>query len=155
MYNEIIAALEQAAKDDSKFAVFTGAGDFYCSGNDLSNFTKIPEGGVQEMARQGAELLRWAIFEVPLSLCSYPGPGNGHLGARQSLFYSDNIFVLLRKYVRAYIDFPKPLVAVVNGPAVGISVTVLGLFDLVYATERVQKHTPWAYLLCLWRVQGK
>lgn len=42
-----------------------------------------------------------------------------------------------RKYVKAYIDFPKPLVAVVNGPAVGVSVTVLGLFDLVYATDRV------------------
>uniref|UniRef100_A0A3B3YHX8 Enoyl-CoA delta isomerase 2 n=1 Tax=Poecilia mexicana TaxID=48701 RepID=A0A3B3YHX8_9TELE len=85
-----------------------GAGDFYCSGNDLSTFTKIPEGGVQEMARQGAELLR--------------------------------------KYVRAYIDFPKPLVAVVNGPAVGISVTVLGLFDLIYATERATFHTPFTQL---------
>ncbi|XP_072235032.1 enoyl-CoA delta isomerase 2 isoform X3 [Leuresthes tenuis] len=108
MYNEIIAALEQAAKDDSVITVFTGAGDFYCSGNDLTNFTKIPEGGVEAMAKSGGELLR--------------------------------------KYVKAYIDFPKPLVAVVNGPAVGVSVTVLGLFDLVYATERATFHTPFSQL---------
>uniref|UniRef100_A0A1A7WR13 Enoyl-CoA delta isomerase 2 n=1 Tax=Iconisemion striatum TaxID=60296 RepID=A0A1A7WR13_9TELE len=108
MYNEIIAALEQAAKDDSAITVFTGAGDFYCSGNDLTSFTRIPEGGVEAAAKQGAELLR--------------------------------------SYVRAYIDFPKPLVAVVNGPAVGISVTVLGLFDLVYATERASFHTPFTQL---------
>ncbi|XP_070784152.1 enoyl-CoA delta isomerase 2 [Enoplosus armatus] len=108
MYNEIIAALEQAAKDDSVITVFTGAGDFYSSGNDLSNFTKIPEGGVEEMAKRGGDLLR--------------------------------------KYVKAYIDFPKPLVAVVNGPAVGIPVTVLGLFDLVYATERATFQTPFSQL---------
>ncbi|XP_033494864.1 enoyl-CoA delta isomerase 2 [Epinephelus lanceolatus] len=108
MYNEIIAALQQAAKDDSVITVFTGTGDFYCSGNDLSNFTNIPAGGVEAMAKQGGELLR--------------------------------------KYVKAYIDFPKPLVAVVNGPAVGISVTVMGLFDLVYATERATFHTPFSQL---------
>uniref|UniRef100_A0A3B4XX18 Enoyl-CoA delta isomerase 2 n=1 Tax=Seriola lalandi dorsalis TaxID=1841481 RepID=A0A3B4XX18_SERLL len=34
-----------------------GAGDFYCSGNDLTNF-QLKEGGVEEMARQGGELLR-------------------------------------------------------------------------------------------------
>ncbi|XP_026218087.1 enoyl-CoA delta isomerase 2, mitochondrial [Anabas testudineus] len=108
MYNEIVAALEQAAKDDSVITVFTGAGDFYCSGNDLNNFTKIPEGGVQDMARRAGDLLR--------------------------------------TYVKAYIDFPKPLVAVVNGPAVGISVTVLGLFDLVYATDGATFHTPFSQL---------
>uniref|UniRef100_A0A3Q3JWP8 ACB domain-containing protein n=1 Tax=Monopterus albus TaxID=43700 RepID=A0A3Q3JWP8_MONAL len=108
MYNEIIAALEQAAKDESVIAVFTGAGDFYCSGNDLTNFSKIQDGGVQEAARRGGDLLR--------------------------------------KYVKAYIDFPKLLVAVVNGPAVGVSVTVLGLFDLVYATERATFHTPFSQL---------
>lgn len=108
MYNEIIAALEQAANDNSVITVFTGAGDFYCSGNDLTNFTKIPEGGVEEMAKRGGDLLR--------------------------------------KYVKAYIDFPKPLVAVVNGPAVGVSVTVMGLFDLVYATERATFHTPFSQL---------
>ncbi|XP_023145370.1 enoyl-CoA delta isomerase 2, mitochondrial isoform X2 [Amphiprion ocellaris] len=108
MYNDIVAALEQAAKDDSVLTVFTGAGDFYCSGNDLSNFTKIPEGGVELMAKQAGDLLR--------------------------------------NYVNAYIDFPKPLVAVVNGPAVGIAVTALGLFDLVYATEKATFHTPFSQL---------
>ncbi|XP_028288653.1 enoyl-CoA delta isomerase 2 isoform X2 [Parambassis ranga] len=108
MYNEIITALEQAATDESVITVFTGSGDFYCSGNDLTNFTNIPAGGVEEMAKQGGDLLR--------------------------------------KYVKAYIDFPKPLVAVVNGPAVGVSVTVLGLFDLVYATERATFHTPFSQL---------
>lgn len=108
MYNEIIAALDQASTDDSVLTVFTGAGDYYCSGNDLTNFTKIPDGGVELMAKQGGELLR--------------------------------------KYIKAYIDFPKPLVAVVNGPAVGVSVTVLGLFELVYATERATFHTPFSQL---------
>ncbi|KAF7649557.1 hypothetical protein LDENG_00139510 [Lucifuga dentata] len=108
MYTEIIAALDQAAKDSSVITVFTGAGDFYCSGNDLTNFTKIPEAGVEQMAKDAG--------------------------------------VLLRNYVKAYIDFPKPLVAMVNGPAVGISVTVLGLFDLVYATEKATFHTPFSQL---------
>ncbi|XP_061876829.1 enoyl-CoA delta isomerase 2, mitochondrial isoform X1 [Entelurus aequoreus] len=109
MYEEIIDALQQAAEDTSVvLTVFTGAGDFYCSGNDLSNFTKIPEGGVEQMAKAGGELLR--------------------------------------RYVKAYIDFPKPLAAVVNGPAVGISVTILGMFDLVYATECATFHTPFSQL---------
>lgn len=49
------------------------------------------------------------------------------------------VLICFRGYVKAYIDFPKPLIAVINGPAVGVSVTLLGLFDVVYATERVSR----------------
>lgn len=44
---------------------FAGAGDFYCSGNDLTNFTNIPEDGIQEMARRGGELLRSTLSVTP------------------------------------------------------------------------------------------
>ena len=46
-----------------------------------------------------------------------------------------------RKFVNAFVDFPKPLIALVNGPAVGVSVTTLGLVDVVYATDRVSIST--------------
>ncbi|KAG8506943.1 Enoyl-CoA delta isomerase 2, mitochondrial [Galemys pyrenaicus] len=108
MYQELMLALQAAGKDDSALTVLTGNGDYYCSGNDLTNFTDIPPGGVEQKAKDSA--------------------------------------VLLRDFVSCFIDFPKPLIAVVNGPAVGISVTLLGLFDAVYASDRATFHTPFSHL---------
>ncbi|XP_005355095.1 enoyl-CoA delta isomerase 2, mitochondrial isoform X2 [Microtus ochrogaster] len=107
MYQDIILALKNASTDNSAITVFTGAGDYYCSGNDLTNFTSA-SGGMEKAAEGGA--------------------------------------VLLREFVNSFIDFPKPLVAVVNGPAVGISVTLLGLFDAVYASDKATFHTPFSHL---------
>ncbi|NXL15825.1 ECI2 isomerase, partial [Setophaga kirtlandii] len=108
MYREIIKALEEAGKNDSTIAVITGNGDYYSSGNDLSNFTNVQPGEMEKMAKDGA--------------------------------------VLLKDFVGHFIDFPKPLIAVVNGPAIGICVTVLGLCDLVYASDRATFHTPFSQL---------
>ncbi|KAJ8272860.1 hypothetical protein GJAV_G00094280 [Gymnothorax javanicus] len=108
MYFEMIRALELAGKDDSAIAVITGTGDYYCSGNDLTNVSESMENGFEETKRY-----------------------------------------LFRDFVRAFIDFPKPLIAVVNGPSVGAAVTTLGLVDMVYATERATFHTPFTKLgLC-------
>jgi len=49
---------------------------------------------------------------------------------------------LYREFVSTFIQFPKPLIAAVNGPAVGVSVTLLGLCDLVYAAEHVRDSYP-------------
>ncbi|KAK2534130.1 Eci2 [Columba guinea] len=108
MYREIIKALEEAGKDDSTIAVITGNGDYYSSGNDLSNFAGVKPTEMKKMAEDGA--------------------------------------VLLKEFVSHFIDFPKPLIAVVNGPAVGICVTLLGLCDIVYASDRATFHCPFSQL---------
>ena len=59
MYHEIVEALEEADKDANvRLAVITGEGDFFCSGNDLSNFAKIPPEGPQKMASDAKIILR-------------------------------------------------------------------------------------------------
>ena len=62
MYKEVQASLEEAGRDDSVVcAVLAGAGDYYSSGNDLSNFTQIPPEGPQKLAAEGKEILRCVI----------------------------------------------------------------------------------------------
>ena len=51
---------------------------------------------------------------------------------------------ILRNYVACFIEYPKLLVAAVNGPAVGISATVLGLCDAVFMSESATIRTPFA-----------
>ena len=60
MYTAIGETLNAAAENPSvKVAVLTGTGKWYCSGNDLSNFTKnMPAGGPQEMASNGQRVLK-------------------------------------------------------------------------------------------------
>ncbi|ROT84833.1 putative enoyl-CoA delta isomerase 2, mitochondrial [Penaeus vannamei] len=113
-------ALERAASNpDAVIAVVTGTGDYFTSGNDLSNFTKGASGSGGASDKKG---------EVNLELLAQATVGS------------------FNRLVKAFIDFPKPLVAIVNGPAVGIGVTMLGLCDIVYATNRAVFHTPFVSL---------
>lgn len=62
MYAEIQQALEDAGKDGAvSVTALTGAGEYYCSGNDLSNFAKIPPEGPQKMAAEGRQILQYVL----------------------------------------------------------------------------------------------
>ncbi|GFR20685.1 enoyl-CoA delta isomerase 2, mitochondrial [Trichonephila clavata] len=107
MYTDIISAFKEASNSEAAVTVLTGKGDYYSSGNDLSNFSMV-QGDLETAAKNAAELLK--------------------------------------NFVAAFIDFPKILVAAVNGPAVGIPVTLLGLCDVVYASDKATFQTPFSLL---------
>lgn len=110
MYKGITEILKEAAEDPKcNLVLVTGTGDYFCSGNDLSNFGKLASmGDINKIANDSA--------------------------------------VMLERFVASFIDFPKPLVGAINGHAVGISVTTLALYDLVYTSDKATFHAPFSQL---------
>lgn len=62
----------------------------------------------------------------------------------QSMY--DHIRVSNQRVFDTFIDFPKPLVVAVNGPAIGASVTSATLCDAVIASDRATFLTPFGRL---------
>ena len=59
---------------------------------------------------------------------------------------ADGAFDIMIPFVDAFIEFEKPLIAMVNGPAIGIAVSHLGLCDLVLASDTASFVTPFTQL---------
>ncbi|KAI7693016.1 hypothetical protein SSS_09076 [Sarcoptes scabiei] len=112
MYQGIADALKRSAEDpEIKFAVVTGTGEYFSSGNDLTNFTTALKKFDGDMVK---------ALQSSRDQC--------------------------QQFVSAFIDFPKPLIGIINGPAFGIMFTTLGLFDCVIATEKASFISPFSSL---------
>ncbi len=50
------------------FCLISGCGDYYCSGNDLSNFANVSPDSMADMAKQGGDILLYVIILSTLCL---------------------------------------------------------------------------------------
>ncbi|KAB0337952.1 hypothetical protein FD755_025407, partial [Muntiacus reevesi] len=49
----------------------------------------------------------------------------------------------IRSFVNTFINFTKPIIVAVNGPAIGLGASILPLCDLVWANEKAWFQTPY------------
>ncbi|ROT85851.1 putative enoyl-CoA delta isomerase 2, mitochondrial isoform X1 [Penaeus vannamei] len=94
--------------------------------------------------------LQEAADDVSTIITTITGSGNvftagNDMSNFRTLTMAQTRDVLIR-FMGAFVDFPKPLVAVVNGAAVGAGATLLPLFDAVYATDKAVFFTPFSAL---------
>lgn len=111
------ALLEAGADPNTIITVITGTGDYFTSGNDLGNFSGMM-GGNSTSDVEKAETDAEKLAEIRKAVGTF------------------------EEFGEILIKFPKPIIAVVNGPAVGMGVTLLALVDVVYASDRATFHTP-------------
>jgi len=114
MQRELIEAFDAADKDDDiRVIIVTGAGRAFCAGADLSS-------GADTFDRDAR---RGPIKRLPNGKVDYSDPAARDGGGQLTL----RIFRCL-----------KPVIAAVNGPAVGIGVTMLLAMDIRIASENAR-----------------
>jgi enoyl-CoA hydratase/carnithine racemase len=114
MQRELIEAFDAADKDDNIRAIIvTGSGRAFCAGADLSS-------GADTFDRDAK---RGAIRRLPDGRVDYSDPNARDGGGQVTL----RIFECL-----------KPVIAAVNGPAVGIGVTMQLAMDIRIASENAR-----------------
>ncbi|XP_064082412.1 uncharacterized protein LOC135198607 isoform X2 [Macrobrachium nipponense] len=59
---------------------------------------------------------------------------------------AENLVRGIKEFLRTLVQFPKPIVAGVNGNAMGLGVTMLPLFDLVIVNDKAEFYLPYAKL---------
>lgn len=69
--------------------------------------------------------------------------------SRAGVFYTLDIcsecmfLFLFRNFVNTFIQFKKPIIVAVNGPAIGLGASILPLCDVVWANEKAWFQTPY------------
>lgn len=116
MAAELEQVFREDARDDAvRAVVVTGAGRAFCAGMDLAAEGNVF--GLDETLRPGVEEFRAAYDQPP---------------------YADGVRDTGGKVTLAIHALPKPVIAAINGPAVGIGATMTLAMDLRLASTRAR-----------------
>ncbi|XP_043845234.1 chromodomain Y-like protein 2 isoform X4 [Dromiciops gliroides] len=118
---EVRRALCNASTDDSKLLLLSAVGSVFCSGLDYSYLLGRLSTDRRKESTRIAEAISSLIWVPEL-----------HLSHQR------------RDFVRAFIQFKKPIVVAINGPALGLGASILPLCDIVWASEKAWFQTPYA-----------
>ncbi len=111
MEQEVRSAVEDAERDDDvRVIVLTGAGRGFCAGADMSLLSTVAEHGLGEQVRE--RVLR-----------------SGASGQREGVRPD------FQKKYSYFLAIGKPVIAAVNGPAVGLGMVITLYCDLRFASE--------------------
>ncbi|KAG9356061.1 hypothetical protein JZ751_000905 [Albula glossodonta] len=123
---EVQSAMTTAAADDSKLVLLSAVGSVFCFGLDFIYFIRrLTDDRKKESAKMAESISVFVGVDPVLSLAG-------------------TLRIIPQTFVNTFIQFKKPIIVAVNGPAVGLGASILPLCDVIWANEKAWFQTPYA-----------
>jgi enoyl-CoA hydratase/carnithine racemase len=118
MEQEVRSAVEEAERDDdARVIVLTGAGRGFCAGADMSLLSSVANQGLDESAKKRA---------------------------MSANAFREGIRPDFQKKYSYFLEIGKPVIAALNGPAVGLGLVIALYCDLRWASDNARLSTAFA-----------